>query len=136
MRYYPAGNQQYLKMIVDWPVQTVGGADLDVNPATGEIVQVADPGLFIYRPAGDEYAKNRVAVAYTRGEGAALKVNQATGEMVVVADSYIRIFTPDCQGEPIDTAMTRSCGVDVAVNHETGEIALVDNRGLTLYRKT
>jgi hypothetical protein len=54
--------------------------------------------------------------------------------MEVVADSHLRIFTLKNRGEPVDATMTRSCGVDVAVNAGTGEIIMVDNRGLTIYK--
>jgi hypothetical protein len=121
-------------MIVDWPVATLGGADLDVNTATGEVIMIADPGLYIYKLDGDKYARIMVGAAYSRGEGAAVKVNEKTGEIVVVADSHIRIFTLKNHGEPIDAAMTRSCGVDVTINAGTGEIIMVDNRGLTIYQ--
>ena len=133
VRYRPIGDQRYVKMIVDWPVITLGGTDIDVNTATGEVVMIADPCLYIYKPEGDKYARSTIGAAYSRGEGAALKVKEGTREIVAVADSYIRIFTPQNHGEPIDAAMTRSCGVDVTINAGTGEIIMVDNRGLTIY---
>jgi hypothetical protein len=135
VRYRPSGKGQYMKMIVDWPVATLGGADLDVNTATGEVIMIADPGLYIYRPEGEKYIKSTVGAAYSRGEGAAVEVNENTGEIIEVADSYIRVITVKNHGEPIDAAMTRSCGVDVTYNAGTSEIIMVDNRGLTVYKK-
>lgn len=135
VRYRPAGKSQFMKMIVDWPVATIGGADLDINSTTGEVVAIADPGLYIYRLEGEKYSRVTVGAAYSRGEGAAVKVNEETGDIMEVADSHIRIFTLKNHGEPIDAAMTRSCGVDVTCNPATGEIIMVDNRGLTIYKK-
>ena len=133
--YRPTGKQQFMKVIVDWPVATLGGADLDVNTATGEVVMIADPGLYIYKPDGEKYIKSTVGAAYSRGEGAAAKVNEETGDIMEVADSHVRIFALRNHGEPIDAAMTRSCGVDITCNPATGEIIMVDNRGLTIYKK-
>ncbi len=133
VRYRPTGDGNYMKMLVDWPVATIGGADLDVNSATGEVIMIADPCLYTYKLEGDKYVRTTVGAAYSRGEGAAVKVNEITGDIVVVADSYIRISTLKSHGNPIDAAMTRSCGVDVTINPGTGEIIMVDNRGLTIY---
>jgi hypothetical protein len=135
VRYRPTNKQQYMKMIVDWPVATLGGADLDVNSATGDVIMIADPGLYIYKPEGEKYIKSTVGAAYSRGEGAAVAVCENTGEIMEVADSHIRVITVKNHGEPIDAAMTRSCGVDVICNSSTGEIIMVDNRGLTIYKK-
>ena len=135
VRYRPSGKQQFMKMIVDWPVSTLGGADLDVNTATGEVIMIADPGLYIYKPEGEKYTKSTVGNAYSRSEGAAVKVNEKAGEILEVADSHIRVITVKNHGEPIDAAMTRNCGVDVTYNAATGEIIMVDNRGLTIYKK-
>ncbi|MBN1375467.1 MAG: hypothetical protein JXA01_04870 [Dehalococcoidia bacterium] len=135
-RYRPASGNKYIKMIADWPVGTKGGADIDVNPSTGCVIAIADPTLQIYQPEDDGYVKNTIGAAYSRGEGAAVKVNEKTGEIVEVADSHIRVIDPTNGNEPIDLAMTRSCGVDVTINTGTGEIIMVDNRGLTIYRKS
>lgn len=135
VRYRPTGSRQFLKMIVDWPVAVLGGADLDVNTSTGDIIMIADPGLYVYKPDGERYIKTTVGAAYSRGEGAAVKINENTDEILELADSYIRIISVKNHGEPIDAAMTRSCGVDVTYNPLTGEIIMVDNRGLTIYRK-
>ena len=134
-RYRPIGSNQYLKMIVHHPVSWLGGADLDVNDETGEVITVSDPAINMYKPEGDTYSRTSLGVAHTHSEGAALKVNAQTGEFVMITDGLIQIYVTGHQGTPIDTAMTRNSGVDVDINRHTGEIVLVDNRGLTLYRK-
>jgi len=108
---------------------------LDVNDETGEVITVSDPAINLYKPEGDTYSRASLGVAHTHSEGAALKIDIQTGEFVLITDGLIQIFIPGHQGTPIDTAMTRNSGVDVDVNRQTGEIVLVDNRGLTLYRK-
>jgi hypothetical protein len=133
-RYRPSENNTYAKSIVYWPESTIGGADIDVNSETGEVVVIADPGLNTFMPADEKYVKNTISTLFTRGEGAAVKINEKTGEIFLVADNHVRVVDKT-NSIPVDVAMTRSCGVDIAVNAKTGEIIMADNRGLTVYKK-
>ncbi|MDD5311442.1 MAG: hypothetical protein PHO26_00205 [Dehalococcoidia bacterium] len=135
VRYRPIGDNRYIKTIIARPMAWQCGADLDINHGTGEIVMITDPAISIYKPSGDGYTKKNLVAVHTHAEGTALRLNEATGEIVVVTDGHIHMYGTGHQGEPIDTAMTRNSGVDVDFNSKTGEIAVVDNRGLTIYRK-
>ncbi len=134
-RYRPIGNDQYMKMIVARPIKWESGSDIDVNDETGELFVISDPGIYSYKPSGDGYAKTTLDSVHTLAEGTALRVNRSTGELVVVTDGLINISPPGHKGVPVDLAMTRNSGVDVDINGKTGDIAVVDNRGLTIYRR-
>lgn len=137
VRYKPLSNGRYEKRIIDTPGTWESGADLDINDDTGELVLLADSGLYLYK--SPDYQREQIDVIYTCKDGAGVKFSKS-GEIIVVTDDRVQIYfrkgdNYSLPPQQIGIADTRNCSVGIDADENISKIAIVDNRGLTLYQK-